>query len=154
MVVWRLTSAAHPDPTGEGARLAGGRWNHPGTAVVYTAESESLAVLGYLVHLDTDEIPDDVVLLAATIPDEMAVATIDPATLPNNWRTIDDHEPLQTMGTAWAQQNSTTVLQVPSAVVQTGRNYLLNPNHPDFTKITWSNAVPYGFDSRLFPDKP
>lgn len=154
MQVWRLTSADHPDPTGAGARLAGGRWNHPGTAVVYTAESESLAVLEYLVHLDTDELPNDVVLLTATIPDELAIATIDPATLPHDWRTLDDHERLQTIGTTWAQQTTTAVLQVPSAAVQTGYNYLINPYHPDFATITWSNAIPYHFDSRLFPDRP
>ena len=35
---------------GEGARLYGGRWNLPGVAAVYLAESCALAALEVLVH--------------------------------------------------------------------------------------------------------
>ena len=37
---------------GEGARLNGGRWNSPGTTVVYTSGSLALAALENLVHLN------------------------------------------------------------------------------------------------------
>ena len=45
MKVWRLCKRRHAAFDGEGARLAGGRWNRPGGAVVYTSESLALAAL-------------------------------------------------------------------------------------------------------------
>jgi RES domain-containing protein len=68
MRVWRVTRRAHAAPDGEGARLYGGRWNLPNTAVVYASASLSLAVLEYLVHVDRDLAPSDLVSIAATIP--------------------------------------------------------------------------------------
>jgi RES domain-containing protein len=55
---WRITKRKHAKTafTGEGARLYGGQWNSPGTRVVYAAQSQSLAVLEMLVHLDSAEI--------------------------------------------------------------------------------------------------
>src|SRR5256885_16203700 len=50
---WRIVRATHVKSafTGEGARVYGGRWNSPGTGVVYVSEHESLAALELLVHL-------------------------------------------------------------------------------------------------------
>ncbi len=50
---WRIIRATHVKSafTGEGARVYGGRWNSPGTGVVYVSEHESLAALELLVHL-------------------------------------------------------------------------------------------------------
>ena len=39
------------DLSGKGAGITGGRWNEKGVAVVYAAESRSLACLETLVHL-------------------------------------------------------------------------------------------------------
>jgi len=43
--------------SGDGARLYGGRWNAPGVAMVYTAQSLSLAQLELLVHLLSASLP-------------------------------------------------------------------------------------------------
>ncbi len=53
VVAWRIVKRKHAKKafTGEGARQFGGRWNSPGVAIVYTAESQSLAALEILVHL-------------------------------------------------------------------------------------------------------
>ncbi len=58
VTAWRITKRKHARNafTGEGAREFGGRWNNPGTAIVYTAQSQSLAALEMLVHLDSSEL--------------------------------------------------------------------------------------------------
>ena len=43
----------------------------------------------------------------------------------------------------------TPVLQVPSAIVPTEWNFLLNPNHPDFRRITIGLKQAVRFDPRL-----
>jgi RES domain-containing protein len=149
MKVWRLTRNDHVLPDGEGARLYGGRWNFPKTALVYLSGTLSLAVLEYLVHLDTDLIPNNVVSLAADLPTTVSVSTVDIASLPANWDTVINHPDVQTIGTAWVAANSSAILQVPSAIIPAECNFLLNPKHPDFHKITWSSPIPFTFDSRL-----
>ena len=149
MKVWRLTRNDHVLPDGEGARLYGGRWNFPNTALVYMSGTLSLAVLEYLVHLDTDLIPNNVVSLAADLPTTVSVSTVDIASLPANWDTVINHPDVQTIGTAWVAANSSAILQVPSAIIPAECNFLLNPKHPDFHKITWSSPTPFTFDSRL-----
>jgi hypothetical protein len=45
MIVWRLQGSRFPLIDSEGARLTGGRWNKPGTAVIYASEDMSLAAM-------------------------------------------------------------------------------------------------------------
>src|ERR1035441_7147716 len=80
---WRITKRKHARSafTGEGARLYGGRWNSPGTAIIYTAESQSLAVLEILVHLDSPELLKKYALFRVGI-DESYIVDIDAAILP------------------------------------------------------------------------
>ena len=53
--LYPVCRARHARSDGEGARLAGGRWNSPGRAVVYMAESVALAVLENLVHMSAQD---------------------------------------------------------------------------------------------------
>lgn len=57
LTVWRLVAERHAARAfdGEGGRLYGGRWNHPGIPVVYTSATLSLAALELLVRLDVKE---------------------------------------------------------------------------------------------------
>jgi len=71
--VYRVCHAKHARLDGLGARLAGGRWNSPGRAVVYMAESMSLAVLENLVHMSRQDFPTGYVVIGATLPDDLIV---------------------------------------------------------------------------------
>jgi RES domain-containing protein len=55
--------------------LAGGRWNSPGRAVVYLAESVSLAVLENLVHMAREDFPTGYVVVSASMPESVSVRT-------------------------------------------------------------------------------
>ena len=130
MRVWRLCSRRYVAFDGEGARLYGGRWNHPGTAVVYTSGSLALAAIEFFVNLDTDLAPPNLVAIAADIPDDIPTERIVLGDLPKGWRRYPAPEALQDLGTGWLARAATTVLTVPSAVIPDERNYLLNLRTP------------------------
>jgi RES domain-containing protein len=69
MLVYRLTRAKYTLLDGQAAKLYGGRWNHPGCALVYTAESRALAVLETRVHLN--EPPADYVCMVIDVPSDV-----------------------------------------------------------------------------------
>ena len=147
--VWRITTARFADTafSGEGARLYGGRWNPKGWQVVYTAESQSLALLELMVQ--DDPLRAHYVLMAAELPADMAQTRIDVEQLPDDWRTLSARDILQAVGEAWLQAAATAVLSVPSAVVPAERNYLLNPRHPDFARIRIGQPQSLQTDTRL-----
>jgi RES domain-containing protein len=147
---YRIASSRHPPLDGEGARLAGGRWNPPGTPVIYASASSSLAVLELLVHTDSDLLPEDLVIVELQIPDAARVEIVDPATLPSNWRAYPPPESLQAIGARWIRAGRALVLSVPSAVNPIELNDLVNPAHPDAGRVTIVSARPFVFDPRLF----
>ena len=71
---------------GEGAYLYGGRWSSVGTRLSYASEHQSLAMLEYFVHLDSDDAPPDLVLVTAEIPDDLPRHRIAADKLPTHWR--------------------------------------------------------------------
>jgi RES domain-containing protein len=150
--VWRLTSARYGANAfdGEGARLYGGRWNHPGVAVVYCSSSLSLAALEYFVHVEPDLAPPSLVAVAADLPAGLDVEALEVEALPANWRTYPAIERLRDLGTGWVRSGRTAVLQVPSSVIPHEMNVLLNPAHPDFAKIHIREAEPFSFDPRMW----
>lgn len=148
-VVWRMTAAKRADTalSGEGARLYGGRWNPKGVPMVYTAGSQSLATLELLVQ--DGRLLANYVMIPVTIPGRMKIERIDPDDLPEDWRKPESRERLQLMGADWCRRGSSAVLAVPSAVIQSEVNYLLNPLHPSFPKIGIGEAQKFVTDLRL-----
>jgi RES domain-containing protein len=55
----------------------------------------------------------------------------------------------QADGGAWINDRLSAMTSVPSFIVPSERNYLLDPNHPDFPKILFHPSEPFGFDPRL-----
>src|SRR5215213_5126233 len=107
--VWRITTARYADRAfdGEGARLYGGRWNHPGVAVVYCSATLSLATLEYFVHLEPELAPKDLIAIPAEVPAGVPWTEIDAAILPSDWRTYPAPEALREMGSAWIRSGRT-----------------------------------------------
>src|SRR5438876_9327245 len=130
MRVWRLCRRAHGAFDGEGAQRLGGRWSLRGTPAVYTSASAALATLEYFVHLDVEDAPPDLVLIAADVPGSLAIEEIRVGRLPREWRRTPAPEALARLGTEWVRRGRTAVLAVPPAVAPGERNYLLNPIHP------------------------
>ncbi|BBD78379.1 RES family NAD+ phosphorylase [Hydrogenophilus thermoluteolus] len=147
--VWRITTARFVNSafSGEGARRYGGRWNPKGWPVVYTAESQSLALLELMVQ--DAALRAHYVFIPAYIPDALAQTVIEVQDLPSDWRTLGARDMLQALGLAWLKGGQTAILNVPSAVVPGERNFLLNPNHPDFAQIVIGEPQDFQVDIRL-----
>jgi RES domain-containing protein len=145
---FRITGSQFADLSGEGGMYASGRWHTRGHPIIYTGGSRSLAILEKLVHTDTEDMPDDQVLITVHIPDELAIDAISPSSIPASW-TAPLHPACIALGDAWLQGTQTAVLRVPSAIVPEESNYLINPLHADAGKITIKDIRPFHFDERL-----
>ena len=149
MIIYRLAIEAYKnDLTGTGSKLYGGRWNRPGFAAIYSAEHISLAVLEILVNTDKNNIPPAYHLLKLHIPDDIAVKQIKLKSLKAKW--YHDIEYAQFIGSSFLESGKEAVLKMPSAIVKEESNFLLNPNHPDFKKISIKEATLFDLDIRLF----
>jgi len=150
LTVWRLVTARFAESafTGEGARRYGGRWNRKGVLLVYTAGTQSLAMLEMLVQ--DDPLRARYVMIPAVIPKGVRIERVSVEALPADWRERAARERLQAIGTAWAKQRSNAVLAVPSAVIPSESNYVLNPLHPAFAKIEIGKPQVFMPDVRLF----
>jgi RES domain-containing protein len=149
LTVWRIVTRRFASSafSGEGARLYGGRWNRKGVPMVYTAETQSLALLELLVQ--DEPLRARYTMIPAEIPGAVKIDRITVAELPDDWRDPAAREHLQMLGSEWIARGSSAVLAVPSAVVPADTNYLLNPAHPLFSEIKIGIPQKFVTDLRL-----
>ena len=147
---WRITKSARAATAfdGEGARLYGGRWSSPGTPVVYTAQSESLAALEVLVHLQASQLLMSYSSIPADFDDAM-IEAVDPASLPPDWRGSPPPIVLQQIGDQWAAEQRSVVLRIPSVIVPNESNFILNPRHTGFGQVDIGPPNSFHLDPRL-----
>jgi len=148
--VWRIASAAHATFDGEGARRYGSRWTPRGLPSVFTSATLSLAALERFVNTDADLEPVDLVAIAVDIETNIAIVTVTLADLRADWRKYPAPPALARIGERWLRESKSAVLSVPSVVVPTERNFILNPTHADFVRLTISPSEPFSFDPRVW----
>lgn len=151
MELFRLCSSRYQATafSGVGASLAGGRWNYRGESVVYLGGTLALAALECLVHFSHQTLPDDYVCLTVTVPKGIKIEAVDPASLAPDWWVEDPPVTTQALGSAWLKRNASLLLKVPSAIIPSEFNYLLNPQHKDFGKLHIAAPMKFRFDPRL-----
>jgi len=151
LTVFRLGKHAYRAQlfNGQGGLFASGRWTPRGRPVVYTSASISLAVLEYTVNYRRRGWVPATVLGRATIPSGVRVQAVSAEDLPANWYAADPPMELQKIGGEWLERGETAVLKVPSAIVVEEWNYLLNPLHADFGKLTFGAPKVFSFDRRV-----
>lgn len=149
MYVYRLCRQGYRALDGEGARLYGGRWNSPGRPVVYTSTSLALAALEYLVHLDPEDVPADLMAQTIEIPDNIDLETVDLALLPAGWERVPEPPACKAIGDAWVNAARVLALRVPAAPVPEERNVLLNLRHPGAAQVSIVSERRFFYDPRL-----
>ncbi|MGB7551192.1 MAG: RES family NAD+ phosphorylase [Chromatiaceae bacterium] len=136
--------------SGEGARLYGGRWNSPGVAVVYTAQSLSLAQLELLVHLEAEAVlRGHWRYFAVDVAPRVIIACESWIDLPPDWAAWPAPAATQAIGDRWIAESVSVALSVPSAVTPGERNLLLNPAHPEYAAVLVAAPEPLRLDQRL-----
>ena len=146
---FRIADGRFPLFDATGARLHGGRWNSPGRGLIYAAETYAGAVLEVLVHANIGRVPQTHSFIAIDTPEDVSLEKLAVSEL-RNWQDSNQIAS-RAFGDRWLAEGRTAVLMVPSLVTQ-GRehNILLNPEHPDFAKISYSQPEPVVWDKRLF----
>jgi RES domain-containing protein len=147
--VWQIASAAHAAFNGEGARRYGSRWTPRGRPAVFTSATLSLAALERFVNTDPDLEPVDLVAVSVDIEAKIAIETVTVGDLSADWRTYPPPPSLAVIGERWLAQVKSAVLSAPSVVIPNERNFVLNPAHADFSRLTIHPPEPFNFDPRL-----
>ena len=139
------------DLSGKGAELTGGRWNEKGVAVVYAAETRSLACIETLVHLAASGLPLNRYLIKISIPDAVwaAARRETAASLPVGWDAQPASRVSIALGTGWLRSGSSALLLLPSAVVPEECCVLINPAHADSAGISAVKSRRWLYDPRL-----
>lgn len=140
-------NGAYPIFDATGSKLYPGRWNTGASPMVYASEHYSTAMLEKLAH-GSGRLPKNQHFVEITIPNGIPYEVLDPAHLPG-W-----DEPAcvasKAFGGTWQAAKRSLLLIVPSVVARMEHNFLLNPEHPAFTRVTHGLHRPVWWDQRLF----
>jgi RES domain-containing protein len=115
--------------------------------VIYAAASRALCALEVLAN--ANELAGDYIATPIELPDDLAVTSLSIDSLPSDWDAAHATTGTADIGTAWAERLETVVLVVPSAIIALEQNYILNPRHPDFSRVRFLTPEPFQFDDRL-----
>lgn len=138
---------AYPIFDATGSTIAPGRWNTPGSPVIYTSERYSTALLEKLVR-GSGKLPPNQHYVEITIPRGLAYEVVSIHALPG-WDAIPPTVS-KDFGERWCVEKRSVVLIVPSVVARLENNILINPAHSDFPAIRASLHQPVFWDRRLF----
>lgn len=130
-----------------GSTIAPGRWNTPGSPLIYSSEHYSTALLEKLVH-GSGRLPPNQHYVEITIPAGTSYEVFSPPALPG-WDTMPAAAS-KSFGEAWCLERRSAILLVPSVVARLDNNILINPAHPQFPGIAKSLHQPVFWDRRLF----
>ena len=150
MTIWRIASRGHASLDGEGARLYGSRWTPRGMRAVFASATLSLAALERFIHTDPDLEPADLVAVGIESGPGIRLESVRVDDLPRNWREYPAPPELASIGEQWLHQSRTALLSVPSVVIPRERNFILNPAHADFARLSVETPEPFAFDPRMW----
>jgi len=148
--IWRIDKKRNSGITfsGEGAALYAGRWNPKGVRVVYAAQTLALAALEKFVHLQGAADAISFVSFKIDVPESVKIAHL--SQLPKSWRGVPASTSTQDIGLNWVQKNETAILRVPSTIIPSEYDYLINPLHTDFNSLKIYKPLPFSFDPRMW----
>lgn len=148
---WRIVPSPFAGSAfdGEGARIYGGRWNSVGVSMVYASQHKSLAALETRVHIESTSKRKRYSCIGFHF-DESLMKVLSNRDLPKGWNKEPSPPSVKRIGDDWVKSGDSVILAVPSVIVAGELNLLINPKHPDFSKIEIDKPADFVFDERLF----
>ena len=140
-------AGAYPIFDATGSTIAPGRWNTPGSPMIYAARHFSTALLEKLVH-GSGRLPPNQHYVEITVPRGVGYEVFSPPSLPG-WDAMPPTVS-KAFGERWCAERRSAILLVPSVVARLDDNVLINPAHPEFAAITAGLHQPVYWDRRLF----
>jgi RES domain-containing protein len=107
-------------------------------------------MIEYFIHIDSDRPPKDLVVATAEVPDNLSRTLISPKQLPVNWRQSPPPPELTEIGDRFVREGRVAILIVPSALAPAESNWLINPGHPEFSRIRVGAVERFEYDQRFF----
>lgn len=101
-------------------------------------------------NLTPEDAPEELVSVQVDIPVEVSCDQITITDLPADWSKFPAPGELQHIGERWLNTATTVALLVPSALVASEQNVLINPDHSDFPNLVFHAAIPFRYDSRMW----
>ncbi len=154
--LWRIASDtpdwSADDMEGKGAAVKGARWNLPREHVTYASTSISLAAWETRAHLGNAgvRLPFNRYLVRIDVPDAVWAARTQVARpLPVGWDAIAEGMVSRRLGSAWRASAGSALLVVPSVVIEEEDNVLINPAHPDSTRLVAIKVRRFVYDNRV-----
>lgn len=134
MIVYRIAKSEKrvTDLSGMGAYKEGGRWNNPGTYMLYSSENSSLAYLESLVHFDAEDTPPDLYIMGIEVrAPENGIYMLPDKAYPKSWQAIGNFENRK-IGDGMMNDRKYIAAKVRSAINTLEYNFLLNPLFPGY----------------------
>ena len=141
MILWRIAADTREhsadDLSGAGAAKSPGRWNAEKEPVVYCAPTIAIAVLETAAHVDDNGFPLNRFLVEIQVPEDVwsKCEEVKIATLPPTWAAIPAGGASVRVGSEWLSSLRSPLLLVPSVIIPEEWACLINPRHPDSSKI-------------------
>ena len=146
IVAYRIADGRYPLFDGAGAQRRGGRWNSPGKPAIYGALSYAGALLEVLAHGGIGKVPRTQRWIRIEIPKGV---TVEESGEVSGWD-ASDLTASRAFGDRWLDEKRSVALVVPSLVGRPNeRNIVINPTHPDFSRLRTSEPAAVIWDSRL-----
>ncbi|MBN8784052.1 MAG: RES family NAD+ phosphorylase [Terrimonas ferruginea] len=145
MLVYRITPKIY-----SGSLFAPGlegRWNGNGRKVIYTAESIPIAFMENMIRRKGLGFNKQFAIMVIEVPDKLSISEVKMSALKSGWRDYRDYSICQTVGNKWYDEGLTPLLKVPSSILPTNFNYVLNATHAQFAEIKLLHT------SELIPDE-
>lgn len=123
-----------------------GRWSSGRWPVIPASPHAAGALLEYLAQLESR--PSEYLrLVQAWLPQgEPDAIRVDDDLL---WRERPYRAEVQSLGDAWLERGSGLVATVPSVLCPHEYTLLINPRHPDFARIRYTDTRRFRLDQRL-----